>query len=181
MTPAARSRGLALALLFAGVAAGSLAAQEPELARSQRMLEDRAAVLETVRELLRSLGARDVDRLEALHLPTATTVAVRLDGESGYPTVRTVPQVVESIAEVTVPMVERIWDPEVRVAGDVASVWAPYDFYIDGSFSHCGHDAFQLVRIEGVWRLAAITYTVARPPECALHPDGPPAGAAPRP
>ena len=110
MTRPARARRLALALLFLGVTAGSLAAQEPELARSQRMLEDRRAVLETVRELLRSLGARDIDRMEALHLPTATTVAVRLDGESGYPTIRTVPQVVESIAEVTVPMVERIWD-----------------------------------------------------------------------
>ncbi len=170
-----------LSVVLLGFAAGTARGQQADMARSQRSIEDRTAVLETVRELLRAIGSRDIGRIEALHLPTATTVAVRLDGESRYPTIRTVPQLLESIGEVTVPMAERIWDPEVRVAGDIASVWAPYDFYIDGSFSHCGHDAFQLVRLDGTWRLAAVTYTVARPPDCSLHPDGPPVGSAARP
>ena len=28
------------------------------------------------------------------------------------------------------PMYERMWDPEVRIDGPVATLWAPYDFYI---------------------------------------------------
>jgi len=146
------------------------------MARSQRQIEDRTAVLETVRELFRALGARDVARMEELHLPQALTVSIRSDGESEYPRVRSVPEVLASISSVTVPMLERIWDAEVRVDGDIAAVWAPYEFWIDGSFSHCGHDAVQLVRVDGSWRISAIIYTIAQPPECRLHPDGPPPG-----
>jgi hypothetical protein len=172
------SRPGRLVILLAGMAAlaGPLPAQESDMARSQRQIDDRTAVLETVRELFRALGARDVARMEELKLPHAMTVSIRSDGEAEYPTVRSVPEVTESIASVTVPMLERIWDAEVRVDGDIASVWAPYDFWVDGSFSHCGHDAVHLVRVNGRWRISAMTYTVAQPPECRTHPDGPPAG-----
>ena len=146
------------------------------MARSQRQIEDRTAVLETVRELFHALGSRDLARIEELHLPQALTVTSRSTGGAEYPAIRTLPEVLESIGSVTVPMLERIWDAEVRVDGDIASVWAPYDFWVDGSFSHCGHDAVHLVRVNGVWRISAVTYTVAQPPECRTHPDGPPAG-----
>jgi hypothetical protein len=167
---------LVVTLAGAAALAGPLGAQESDMARSQRQIEDRAAVLETVRELFRALGSRDLARIEELHLPQALTVTSRSAGESEYPAVRTVPEVLESIGSVTVPMLERMWDAEVRVDGDIASVWTPYDFWVDGSFSHCGHDAVHLVRVNGSWRISAVTYTVAQPPECRTHPDGPPAG-----
>jgi len=178
----ASRRGVARALLaLAGSAAWAAPAteaiaQETGLAASQREIEDREAALVSVRALLQALGTRDLDRIEALHLPQALTVVVQAGAD--YPTVRALPDVLDAIGGVTVPMVERIWDPEVRVSGDLASVWAPYDFYIGGAFSHCGEDAFHLVRVAGAWRIAAVSYTIARPPDCALHPDGPPPGAA---
>lgn len=171
-----RFGGILIALTGAAVLAAPLAAQESDMERSQRQIEDRVAVLETVRELFRALGSRDLGRMEELHLPQALTVSIRSGGESEFPRVRTVPEVLESIGSVTVPLQERIWDAEVRVDGDIASVWAPYDFWVDGSFSHCGHDAVHLVRVDGSWRISAVTYTIAQPPECRLHPDGPPPG-----
>jgi hypothetical protein len=146
------------------------------LSRSQRQIEDRTEVLATVRALFQALGDRDVVRLEAHFLPQALTTAIRSGAGAEFPRIQTLPEVLESIAAVTVPMTERIWDPEVRVDGDVASLWAPYDFYVDGSFSHCGHDAVHLVRVDGRWRVLSLTYTIAEPPSCRLHPDGPPLG-----
>lgn len=70
---------------------------------------------------------------------------------------------------------ERMWMPEVRVQGSLASVWAPYDFYVHGEFSHCGVDAFHLVRVGNEWRVQGLVYTVQQPPDCRMHPDGPPA------
>lgn len=32
----------------------------------------------------------------------------------------------------------------IQVDGPLATVWARYDFYLNGTFSHCGHDAFML-------------------------------------
>lgn len=174
---AARAGWLAVAGAAALAAtAPPAAAQEPDLAASQRQIEDRTASLATVRALLQAIGRRDLARIEALHLPQALTFVVR-EGEA-YPAVRTLPEVLDGIGGVTVPMVERIWDPEVRVSGDLASVWAPYDFYVDGAFSHCGVNTIQLVRVAGGWRISAVSYTIARPPACALHPDGPPPGLA---
>lgn len=173
-------KGRIPALVFVGIAlvlwpGSPLAAQEEDLAASQRQIEDRTVVLQTVRELLDALGSGNLVRLEALHLPQAITISIGSGGEAAYPSIRTLSEVIESIGSVTVPMLERIWDPEVRVEGDIAMVWSPYDFYIDGSFSHCGHDTFQLVRVQESWRIAALAYTISQPPDCALHPDGPPA------
>ena len=50
---------------------------------------------------------------------------------------------------------EDMWDPEVRVDGPLATLWAPYGFHRDAEFSHWGHDAFHLVRDESGWRIVA--------------------------
>ena len=79
-----------------------------------------------------------------------------------------------NIARQTRPMIERMWDPEVRIDGPVATVWAAYDFYSASDFSHCGTDAFQLVKTAEGWKVVVISYTSQAPPECSTHPDGPP-------
>ena len=76
-------------------------------------------------------------------------------------------------------MFERMWDPEVRVDGPVATLWAPYDFYRGTEFSHCGTDAFQLAKTGGIWKVVLVSYTVQRPPDCSTHPEGPPADPGP--
>jgi hypothetical protein len=48
---------------------------------------------------------------------------------------------------------ERIKFDVVRIDGALAIVWAPYQFYYKGKFSHCGADSFQLLRINGKWKI----------------------------
>jgi hypothetical protein len=48
---------------------------------------------------------------------------------------------------------ERIKFDVVRIDGALAMVWAPYQFYYKGKFSHCGADSFQLLRINGKWKI----------------------------
>ncbi len=79
-----------------------------------------------------------------------------------------------NIARQTRPMIERMWDPEVRIDGPVATLWAAYDFYSAAEFSHCGTDAFQLVQTADGWKVVMISYTSQAPPECSMHPEGPP-------
>lgn len=54
---------------------------------------------------------------------------------------------------------ERIWDTEVRVDGGLASVWTKYAFYRGEQFSHCGVDAFQLVRRPDGWKIVHLADT----------------------
>jgi hypothetical protein len=48
---------------------------------------------------------------------------------------------------------ERITFDVVRVDGNLASVWTPYKFYVNEKFMHCGANSFQLVKIDGVWKI----------------------------
>lgn len=54
---------------------------------------------------------------------------------------------------------ERIVYDMVRVDGPLAMVWAPYKFYFNGQFSHCGVNSFQLVRSNGVWKIQYLVDT----------------------
>ena len=66
---------------------------------------------------------------------------------------------------------ERMWAPQVQVHGGLATLWAPYDFHRDGVFSHCGVDAFTLLRYDDGWKIAAVAYTV-EPEGCTGPPEG---------
>jgi hypothetical protein len=55
---------------------------------------------------------------------------------------------------------ERIVFGGIKVDGPLASVWAPYKFYLGDTFSHCGVNFFQLARTEGGWKIIHIGYTV---------------------
>ncbi len=48
---------------------------------------------------------------------------------------------------------ERITFNVVKIDGSLAIVWTPYQFYYKGKFTHCGVDSYQLVRINGVWKI----------------------------
>ena len=78
----------------------------------------------------------------------------------------------------TIRIVERGFNASARVQDRLAQVWMPYDIYLDGKWSHCGVDAFTLLKIAGAWRVASLFYTVEQPPACVPHPAGPPPSSA---
>jgi hypothetical protein len=44
---------------------------------------------------------------------------------------------------------EQIFNVSVHQSGNLASVWTPFDFYIDGQLSHCGVNSFHLILEQG--------------------------------
>lgn len=54
---------------------------------------------------------------------------------------------------------ERITITDVKIDGSLASVWAPYKFYIGTTFSHCGVDVFQLMKTASGWKIIYIVDT----------------------
>lgn len=54
---------------------------------------------------------------------------------------------------------ERIMDYQINVDGNMATAWTPYQFYLNGNFSHCGVNSFQLVKLEGKWKIVYIIDT----------------------
>jgi hypothetical protein len=54
---------------------------------------------------------------------------------------------------------ERITFNDIKTDGSLASVWAPYKFYLGTQFSHCGVDVFQLVKYPDGWKIIYIVDT----------------------
>lgn len=54
---------------------------------------------------------------------------------------------------------ERIQFEKILIDGPLASVWTPYQFYYEGKFSHCGVNSFQMVRLDGGWKIQYIIDT----------------------
>jgi len=54
---------------------------------------------------------------------------------------------------------EQIIFDVVKTDGPLAIAWTPYKFYFNGQFSHCGVNSFQLVRINGEWKIQYIIDT----------------------
>ncbi len=54
---------------------------------------------------------------------------------------------------------ERIRFEAIHIDADLASVWTPYTFYYNGKISHCGVNSFQLVRLNGSWKIQYIIDT----------------------
>ena len=54
---------------------------------------------------------------------------------------------------------ERITFNTIKIDGDLATVWTPYQFYVGTKFSHCGVNSFQLVKLDGAWKIQYIIDT----------------------
>jgi hypothetical protein len=135
---------------------------------------DSAQVVDASAALLRAISTQDTAlarrvllpgmQFAAIPSPAQPTSRARWQADSTF--YRSLPQRSETL-------LERMWSPQVALHGSVATVAAPYDFYINGTFSHCGTDVFLLVKHQGEWRISAVQYTVQRQ-QCVPSPLGPP-------
>lgn len=149
--------------------------QQESGALDRDLAADEAAVLAVVDSSLAAISAEDFEAFADLMLPEAIAFPVWEQPDGLAYRARTV-EVQRSLAADDADLVERGFDAEVRVQGHLASVWLPYDFYENGQWSHCGVDAFILLRRPEGWRIASIAWTVEQPPACRAHPDGAPGG-----
>lgn len=48
---------------------------------------------------------------------------------------------------------ERLLDYKVSIDGNLAHVWTPYEFWVNGNFSHCGANAFTIAKSDTGWKI----------------------------
>ena len=120
-------RGVLLVLLLVQVSAIAVAQGQPAPAA------ERDAVVKIVQAFFDTMAAKDVEDARRIMMPQALFNGV---GErDGKPTLRTFTneEYLKDLAGMKQALRERMWNPEVRIRGAIASVWTPYDFWIDAS------------------------------------------------
>lgn len=137
------------------------------------------AVLATMDAYLIALEQGDVEAMAALRTPEGTTFRIDVSkGAASDPMIRSSTGQAVAARHDGRRLRERYWSPVVRVRGPIATLWAPYRFWVDDAPSHAGVNAFQFLRSDGRWRISNASWTV-EPADCAdLQP---PADAALRP
>ena len=121
------------------------------------------APMATVRAMLAALGNRDREAMAATFLPTATATHVAGGKVRQFP----IAEFLAGVKPGPEKYAEPIYDPEVRIDGNLATVWAAYEFRIDGKIHHCGTDAFDLVLMDGQWKIASVAWTQSK--DCAAR------------
>ena len=138
---------------------------------------ERTAILAAVQGIFDALAEGDGEILREIMHPDVLMHSVERasDGTRSSST-STRDQLIARLEGSETVLTERMWDAEVRVSGDLAMVWTPYDFYVGEELSHCGADALLLTRNDDEsWKIIALSWTRLQPPVCDLHPEGPPA------
>jgi hypothetical protein len=122
---------------------------------------EEAAVKQTINRFFEGMRNSDSNLIKAALGPTAIFQTI-MQKEGGLPAVRT-ESVPEFITAVTKPHPqvydERITFDVVKTDGALATAWTPYKFYVGDKFSHCGVNSFQLVKLNGEWKIQYIIDT----------------------
>jgi len=152
------NRSLLLFLVAAATAAGflinSLHAATPLSAEPSA--KDAQAVMAPIAAMFDGMAKRDVAAIKKPLLPGGGMVLMH----DGKPTQMTFDAFADAVGKPGKAQIEeRIHDPLVRVDNDLAVVWAPFDFLVDGKVDHCGTDLFNLVRADGKWVIASVADT----------------------
>ena len=154
-------------LTFAALVAVSSAPALSSAASAEDVCDEGCNVRLAVLDFFAALRSADKTALATQMVPDGTIfVHNRMDPEN--PRIDVVP-VADHLARWE--RSDRVVDEEmiqrtVLVDGDMAQVWGPYYFTVDGEVSHCGINSLSMVRTDDGWKVANTSFTMEAPETC---------------
>ncbi len=121
---------------------------------------DEAAVLAPINAMFAGLAARDGAAIQTQLRPEggATVAVEKPDGTRSIKHLSWT-EFTGGIKPGPERYEERINNPAIEIDGDIAMVWAPFLFLVDGKTHHCGVNHFDLVRENGAWKVLNVTWS----------------------
>ncbi len=121
----------------------------------------REQVVAVIKQMFNGMRAADSNAIKAVFHPEAQLQTSTFDRE-GKPRLATtpIPMFASRVGSAKPQSLdERIWSYDVRIDQGLATVWTEYTFIANGQFSHCGVNAFQLIKMSDGWKIHQITDT----------------------
>jgi hypothetical protein len=123
----------------------------PSLAQSEEKL-----VREPIDRLFLAMQKGDSALLHTVFAKVVTMATISMD-KNNQSSIRYESGISNLLKAVGTPhadaLNEPIWDLKINIDGNFAQVWAQYAFYVGNRFSHCGVDAFHLVKGNEEWKI----------------------------
>lgn len=124
---------------------------------------DEAAVLQVVQDLFDGMREKDGEKLRGVWHPDARlqTAGANADGVAQLGSTP-IDGFVQGVLDAPASLDEITFDEVVQINGHLATVWAPYNLYVNDAFQHCGVDAIQMLRTAEGWKIFQLTDTRTR-------------------
>jgi ketosteroid isomerase-like protein len=135
----------------------SLASLRPAYAQT----DERAAIEATILQLFDGMRAADSAKVAAVFHPDFRLQSVGYDtsGQAYFQT-GDKDRFLQSIGSYPAGTLdEQLFGITIEVDPPLATAWTPYSFFVNGKLSHCGTNAFQLVKLDGRWLMHQVTDT----------------------
>ena len=126
--------------------------------------QEEREVRAVLQQLFDGMRARDTARMRATLHPQARLVTPGMRDGAAVVTVANIDGWLAGVAGAAAGSLldERLRNTVVHLDGGLASVWTEYTFYVGERLSHCGVDAFHLVRTAEGWRIIDLADTRRR-------------------
>jgi hypothetical protein len=148
-----KRKGTIILLLLAAVLPNTLNAEVPE---------EEKAVITVVKQFFEVLETRDTELAKKILIPEGQNFSIRENEKGVVVKQANYHDLIDSLKKNKANYKEVMQNPKVLIHKRIAVLWADYKFYIDGKFSHCGVDAFSLLKTADGWKIAGIVYTVEK-------------------
>lgn len=107
--------------------------------------------------LFAAMREKNGEKIRALFLPEGRLITIQKPRTGAGPSKMRVlsgDEFAQVIAAGQGDYIERMTTKTVEVQGELALVSGRYTFHVGDKFSHCGSNAFQLIRTEAGWKIA---------------------------
>jgi hypothetical protein len=108
--------------------------------------------------MIESMNKKDTATLRKCFTPGAQLMTYTYDSQ-GNPRVKSIfiHEFLKQIALIgETEIEEKLTGWQCYTDEGIASVWTPYEFYFDHKFTHCGVNSFQVMKIQGVWKITQV-------------------------
>ncbi|MFD1316209.1 nuclear transport factor 2 family protein [Namhaeicola litoreus] len=116
---------------------------------------EKEAIESLIYRLFDGMTARDTAKVRSVFHPQAKLLSTRFN-EDGKPVLTDikVDKFISTLGENQEHLFdERLTSITIFIDDNLAMAWTPYQFFLDHQFSHCGVNAFQLVKIDSAWKI----------------------------
>ena len=124
------------------------------------------AVKATIEAFFEAFHKQDSTKLKAMVTKNMVLQSISTNASSGEVTLTQsgFSQLVNNIVSIPKDRTfeEKLLDFKIRVDGEMANAWTPYEFWYNGNFSHCGVNSFQLIQMKNEWKIFYLVDTRRR-------------------
>lgn len=122
---------------------------------------DKTAAENVINTMFAEMANHNPDAIKAVYMPEALLVAL-IKNKEGKTVTRflTGETFSKGFAVKKSELKEDMYEMKTEVFGDLALVHGRYVFFIDGKISHCGVNAFHLVRTDAGWKIGGASSTI---------------------